>query len=129
MRSTRAKFGTLTLLTLSTMLLSSLPATAAENVEKTAYHGWDLASAHNHQAFEPGHESWVAVCDKEPDNSYVYGHFTTYDGETFSLRNDYFSANCTKRGLRGSGKQIRSFYVCEDGDGCSPTYYLDRATG
>ncbi|WP_086820366.1 hypothetical protein [Allokutzneria sp. NRRL B-24872] len=110
------------------MLLGSLPATTAGTVSKRADHGWDYAIASNYYSWEYGHESSVSVCDKEPDNSYVWGYFTTFDGEKISLRNDYWASNCASRSLRGSGKQIRSFYVCEDGDGCSATVYLDRAS-
>ncbi|SDM32920.1 hypothetical protein SAMN04489726_1051 [Allokutzneria albata] len=50
-------------------------------------------------SFEYGHESSVLVCDKEPDDSYVRGYFTMFDGQTITLRND-FSSKCASRHMQ-----------------------------
>ncbi|MFB9903824.1 hypothetical protein [Allokutzneria oryzae] len=125
MRSTRGKVGTVALLTLSTMFLSALPAMArtSDSIED----GWDTAYASNSYSWEYGHEATAKVCDNEPDGNSVRAEVYTYDGTRYDLV-DNFGGDCAWVFPKGTGKQIRSFRIREDGGGWSPLAVLDRAT-
>ncbi|WP_086820368.1 hypothetical protein [Allokutzneria sp. NRRL B-24872] len=117
MRSMRGKVGTVALLTLSTMLLSTLPAMA--RTDDRIYDGWDMAGAAN---FKDRAE--IALCDEEPDNNTVYAEFRMYSGAQINLSATTWTG-CAQRAL--PGEQVRSFRISEEGGAWSPLAILDRA--
>jgi hypothetical protein len=103
------------------LVLGALPGVAHADVTKCAYHGTDRACATN---YTPNRGSFVQVCDNEEDGNGVRIEvaFNTIPSSYTQVGDGNGSKlGC---GVRDLPYQIRSFSVCEEGNGCSARVYM-----